>query len=246
MPKFVADILELGDRTKGFKWLKSRYIYGAGDTRGELVLDLSRSKKEEDKPVDAVMVTHYHKELLSSERGQAYLESRKLTQQTWERFGLGYDREHDSIIIPIIDEKGLVVMLKGRSVEGKSFHNTKGSKRANVVFGLAQLLEYGNEDEPVWVCESETDCMTVWEYGGQAIAIMGSSLSEEQARILAGTRYRKYIDGFDRDDAGRKGLRRFKDMTIKLGFRIWNTKDFGGKKDINELSKTEFQTIKNY
>ena len=75
---------------------------------------------------------------------------------------------------------------------------------------------------------------------------MGSHMSDVQMREVCRVANRVYYDGLDRDDAGRKGWRVFKDKAIPLGFRMWNTKGFGDKKDINEMSREEFNEISVY
>ena len=131
LPKFIADLLVLGNRLEGFRWLKNRYMYGAGDERGEIVLDLSRDKKKNDIAVDRVLVTHYMQELANSERAVNYLIKRRIGERALvEMFGIGYDKETDSIVFPVTDRHGQVRLLKKRSIEGKKFHNTIGSNKA--------------------------------------------------------------------------------------------------------------------
>lgn len=250
LPQFIADVLELDNRIHGFKWLKERYMYGAGDERGELGLDFSRGKQsveEGEGLVSKVLVTHYHEELLNSQRALDYVIGRKLDNlHILEIFGVGYDEEKDSIVFAVADKKGQTRMLKKRSIEGKRFANTTGSNKAGIVYGLYQLLEYGDKTKPVWICESEIDCLTAWHYGVQAVAVMGSHISEAQVKELSKTPFRHLVDGLDRDEAGRKGWRTAKDLLIPLGFRMWNTKGFGEKKDINDLTHNEFLQIEKY
>lgn len=247
LPKFVADVLGLDSRLEGFRWLKNRYMYGAGSERGELHLEFSRDKKTNDIIVDKALVSHYMQELANNKRAMEYLIKRRIGERALiEMFNIGYDKETDSVVFPVADRQGQVRLLKKRSIEGKKFHNTTGANKAGFVYGLFQLIKFGEPDDVVWVCESEIDCLTAWAYGGQAIAIMGSHISDEQVKEIARTPFRHLVDGLDRDEAGRKGWRALKDKMLPLGFRLWNTKGFNGKKDINELSEEEFKNIGRY
>lgn len=248
LPKFIADVLGFETKQHGMKWLREHYLYGAGRVREELELDLSRNKKKDDGvKFSPTLVTYYHEELKKSSRAISYLQNRRLSNMDiLEMFGVGYDPEKDMIVFPVFDLNGQVRMLKKRSIEGKRFDNTQGADKARLVFGLYQLKMYGDPNKPVWLCESETDALTVWMYGGQAVAQMGSHLSDAQMKAVCKVRNRIYYDGLDRDEAGRKGWRAFKDKAIPLGFRLWNTDGFGDKNDINELTFSEFQKIKVY
>ena len=100
--------------------------------------------------------------LLKSDRAKSYLRGRRLgNEDLWDMFGIGHDPEKDMIVFPIFDLSGQVRMLKKRSIEGKRFDNTAGANKANLVFGLYHLKLYGEKDKPVWLCESETDALTV-------------------------------------------------------------------------------------
>jgi len=245
--KLVSDVLGFQSRIFGERWIKKRYVTGAFGDR-PLNLNFSRESKQiTTQRFNPVLVTHYHSELLKSDRALSYLRSRKLDNtNVLNMFGVGYDPESDMIVFPVYDLDGQVRMLKKRSIEGKRFDNTKDAYKANLVFGLYQLKFFGDRSEPVWVCESEIDALTVWTYGAQAIAIMGSSVTDEQVREILKLWHRQFIDGMDRDQVGRNGWRKFKNKTWSLGIRAWDTKNFGCKKDINELSKSEFERIQLY
>lgn len=245
LPKFISDVLGLDTKLHGLAWMKERYLYAAGKERGDIDLDFSRDEPEDDRMLfSGVLVSHYHEALLRSDRAKDYLKGRNLLHlPTLDKFGVGYDSEKDMIVFPVYDRQGQVRMLKKRSIEGKRFDNTAGAGKASLIFGLYQVMVFGKKDEPVWVCESETDALTVWAYGGQAIALMGSHISGQQVEEVSRTWVRMIVDGLDRDDAGRKGLRAMKDILIPRGFRIWNTKGWGSRKDLNELTSTEFTNL---
>lgn len=245
LPQFVADVLGLGNAVQGYNWLTSRYIYGAGGGR-DFNFNINR-ESEKQEFINSDIIEEYKRHLYFSIDGREYLAGRKITEEIIEKFNIGYNPERRSITIPVYDRFGNIVMIKERSIEGKRFYNTIGSKKSSAIFGLYQVInEVKANDVKIWICESEIDAMTVWSYGDYGIALMGCEISDEQVKQLSRTNIRTLIDGLDRDNAGRKGARRLKDKLIPKGFRIWNTRWYTDKKDINELSKTEFLNIELY
>jgi DNA primase len=244
LPKFVADMYGLGTPMDGFRWLVGKYTYGSGDERS-VSFDFDRDYRQPEPTVpENVMVTHYQWELMLSDRAQEYLRKRKITSSVWTIYGLGYNPDTDSIVIPVADIRGQVRMLKERSIEGKTFSNTRGANKAGLVYGLYQAMQKDPRGEQtIWVCESEIDALTVCSYGGIGIAQMGSQLSDDQIKEMNSTPFRKLLDGLDRDQAGRKGLRHMKNKLIPLGYRIWNTDGYGTAKDINELTIEQFNAL---
>lgn len=244
LPRFISDILQLGNELEGFRWLVGRYTYGKTSERA-ITFDFERGQAIAQEPIQPELVDRYITDYRTSQKAQAYMQKRKISNEIVEMFGIGYNREHDSIVMPIQDIDGKVKMLKERSIEGKQFFNTKGIDKASVIFGLYQVLQQDKlKSEKVWICESEIDALTIWTYGGLAIAIMGSHLSNAQIELLNRSGIRKLVDGMDRDKAGREGWQKAKNHLIPKGYRTWNTIwQFTQCKDINELSKEQFDLL---
>lgn len=160
-------------------------------------------------------------------------------------FPIGYDSNSSSIIFYVRDLKGNYVGSKARSVQGKRFANSTGAKKSTYLYGAYELLQSDwQPHDPVWICESEIDALTVWSRGGYAVAIGGSHISRIQLNILTQLGVRRVIDGLDKDDAGREGWKNF--CTYVRGISTYNTKYPVNKKDINDLTDKEFFAIKIY
>lgn len=246
LPKFVADLLGLGNDFEGFKWLVGRYTYGKTSERA-ISFDFEREKQREDAlQINTSLVETYVHDFKHSDKAQAYIRNRKISDEITEHFNIGYNKINDSIVIPIYDIDGSIKMLKERSIEGKKFYNSKGIDKASVIFGLYQVMQQDQtREQKIWICESEIDALTVWTYGEMGIAIMGSHLSNAQIALLNKSGVRKLVDGFDKDVAGREGWKKAKEQLIPKGYRTWNTfydKSWG--KDLNELSSEQFTAIK--
>jgi DNA primase len=160
-------------------------------------------------------------------------------------FPIGYDSNSSSAIFYVRDLNGNYVGSKARSVQGKRFANSTGAKKSTYLYGAYELLQSAwQPHDPVWICESEIDALTVWSRGGYAVAIGGSHISRIQLSILTQLGVRRVIDGLDKDEAGREGWKNF--CTYVKGISTYNTKYPVNKKDINDLTDKEFFAIKIY
>lgn len=151
-------------------------------------------------------------------RACRYLESRgiKNSLDVASRFHIGGDASWFKI--GIRRPNGDVRYIKSRSLHEKRFLNTKGVDKANHLFGLYEaIVAYGAGHE-LWVCESELDAMAVWSDNTKcAVAFGGALFSDRQLNmILQWLRPRVIIDGFDKDEAGRKAWKEFVSAYMKL------------------------------
>jgi DNA primase len=245
----IADVKDV-DKLKAWRYLIDKFSGGSNSERN-LTINVERSENDKNKEnyIDISKVWEYNKNKCSSSID--YLKRRKINSVR-DDFLIGYNKDHASITIPVLNRSGKVVMIKERSIEGKRFFNTTGSNKAGVIFGLYQV-ELNYKGEKIWICESEIDALTLWSWGIKAIAIMGSHISDLQAKELEKSPIRGLIDGMDRDSAGRKGWHKMKDKLIPKGFKMWNTdwKNIEWEKDdllkdINQLTYQEFQQILKY
>lgn len=139
----------------------------------------------------------------------------------------------DRIILPINDEKGQLVGLAGRAV-----NKTTGSTipkyqltrelpkssilyRADVAFkAIRGEAKIGSKKVTIYICEGFFDTLRFEEFGLTSVAIMGSTISEQQIALLASLRDSLPKDTtlttaicFDRDQAGLRGAA---DACLKL------------------------------
>lgn len=162
-----------------------------------------------------------------------YLANRGVGEVT--NFPVGYNKQHNSLVLFIRDLLGRYIYVKERSLTTKHFYNTEESDKANHLFGLYECTQ-ANVAE-VWVCESEIDALTIWARGGFAVAIGSATISKAQIKLLHQAGIRSVIDGLDRDIAGRKGWLNLKELWTGFTRETkWGIK----KKDINDTTLEEF------
>ena len=121
-------------------------------------------------------------------------------------FGLGIDVISHRVTIPIRDELGRLVGVKGRRVwdvvddfNPKYIYLHQCSK-SRLLYGLYKTLPYIKEQNEIIVCESEKGVMQLWSYGFKnAVGVGGHSLSDWQITLIAQTGANKVIIAYDKD-----------------------------------------------
>lgn len=145
-----------------------------------------------------------------------YLVERGLTVPTIKEFGIGYCTRglmRGRIAIPIHNEVGELVAYAGRAVDREladmkgKYRLPDGFKKSFVLFNLHRAAEHA--DRGLIVVEGFFDCFKLQQAGyPNAVALMGSTLSEPQEQLLL-SQCDRIVLMLDGDDAGTKCLREF-------------------------------------
>jgi len=116
-----------------------------------------------------------------------------ISNETMDEFELGYDLEYHMITIPIRDELGTLVGIKGRLFKEQLSEEEKAFKyfyiqpcaKSKILYGLNKTMPYIKRQNEVIVCESEKGVMQLWSAGiRNAVAIGGHQLSKVQVQKL--------------------------------------------------------------
>jgi DNA primase len=147
-----------------------------------------------------------------------YLVEQGLSEETIATFGLGYHAGrgmmHGRIVIPIHDEQGQLIAYAGRwpgddpPEDEPKYIFPPNFHKSLVLYNLHLAREHAGDG--LIVCEGFfSGVFTLWQLGRKnVVAVMGSSLSEAQERLIVqtvGPRGRVLL-AFDDDAAGRKGM----------------------------------------
>ena len=226
LPTFVGDCFG-GDRDFGKKWLTTKFgsSYNLSvDYLEPIILDTPKKTFLDEAVLNKYM--YYH----------PYMWKRGLSKDVVDRFGIGYDKDHNAITFPVWDEKDNLVMITSRNVSNKYFHIEANKDKP------VYLLNFINRDkiDKVYVCESQINALTLHSWGYPAIALFGTG-SHYQYDILNKCGIRNYILCFDGDSAGDKGRDRFiknirKDVLVSY-------KKMPTGKDVNDLTKEQFEKL---
>lgn len=165
-----------------------------------------------------------------------YMYQRQLTKAIIDKFQIGYDREANCITFPVWDEKNNLVAITRRAVYAKKFFLPQDIPKP--VYLLNFIL--AENHTTVYVTESQINALTLWTWGYPAIALFGTG-SAYQYDKLRRSGIRNYILCFDGDEAGDKGTQRFIDALQDSA--LISIKHIPRGKDVNDLSKTEFEQL---
>ena len=110
---------------------------------------------------------------------------------TQKLFEIGYDEESNRITIPIRDELGNLVGVKGRLFEKDLKENElkylylEPCCRSQILFGLNNTYQYIKEQGKVYVGEAEKSCLQLWSMGiYNSVATSGKKVSNSQIEKL--------------------------------------------------------------
>lgn len=143
-----------------------------------------------------------------------------------------YDRYRGRVMFPIFDLRGNVVAFGGRVLtdEKPKYINTSDTPVYHKSAGLfAMNLAKNTDSRQLILAEGYMDVIALHRAGFEnAIASLGTSLTEEQARIL-----KRYADEvvicYDSDGAGQKATQRAIPMLREAGLRVRVVTVPGGK-----------------
>lgn len=216
----------------GWEWILKNFLTVGIESRKKIELDLSRKA-----PTNSTQYIS-ESELDTYRVYHPYMWKRKMTPEVVDIFDIGYDAETQSITFPVREESGKCLFVARRSVNTKFFNYPAGVEKP--VYGLYELRQLEKYPDEVIICESMIDAITCWVYGKYAVALNGLG-NELQFRQLRAMPCRKFILGTDNDTAGKSARKRLRNYIRDKLITEYILPD--GKKDINDLSQEEFNTL---
>lgn len=126
--------------------------------------------------------------------------------ETQAEFELGLDVFSHRITIPIRDEMGRLVGVKGRRAWdvvdewNPKYIYLHQCAKSRICYGLYKTLPYIRERNEIIVCESEKGVMQLWSYGYRnCVAVGGHSISQQQQDLIIQSGAATIIIAFDKD-----------------------------------------------
>lgn len=245
LPKLIEDCFGVHSRHHEFgkQWLLKNFLYTGIIERKPLVVD-TRKKVEPRQYISETELEKYR-------YYHPYMFKRKLTEEIITKFDVGYDKDFifetikdgkvyreyigECITFPTNDEFGNCLFITRRAINKKFFNYPQDVMKP--VYGLDKIPK---DCKTVIVCESIINALTCWVYGYPAVALLGTG-SAEQYEILQRSHIRKYLLGFDGDNAGDNGAKNF--IQNMHNYASITKLQIPRGKDINDLSKEEFKNI---
>lgn len=150
-----------------------------------------------------------------------------------------YDSFRDRVIFPIIDLRGSVIGFGGRIMQGTgpkylNSSDTLVFKKSRNLFALN--LAKSTKRKQLLLAEGYMDVISIYQAGfDNAVATLGTALTEEQARLIAGYTGEVVI-AYDSDGAGQTATKRAVDLLERVGVKI-KILSMEGAKDPDEYIK---------
>ena len=198
--------------------------------------------REPEKHID-MNVSHAWRDYVDNHHD--YLLGRGFTEETIERFKIGYVpkddyelKDRDCIFIPLF-EYGICRMYSTRTVHkkkrGKYIHQ-EGIERIRYFWGLDEPRK-NYEGKPIVLTEGQLDAMWLKQHGyNGALSVLGSKLSVEQVEKLKDIDPSEIVLFFDNDKAGVEATEQAGQLLLDSGFnRVYylrySKKDMGDPQD---------------
>jgi DNA primase len=174
-----------------------------------------------------------------------YLAQRGVDRDTATEFGIGFYGSlglmRGRVVIPIHNSLGQVVAYAGRAVDGGSpkYKLPMGFHKSLELYNLHRALATGSNT--VIVVEGYFDCVRVHQAGQPCVvALMGSSLSAEQERILV-EHFARMILVLDGDGPGRTASRKISQRLLAKRDVLTVLLNYGVQPD--QLSPAEIREL---
>ncbi|MEZ0348605.1 MAG: DNA primase [Thermus sp.] len=143
-----------------------------------------------------------------------------------EKEGRFFDRFRHRITFPIKDHLGRIVAFTGRALgeETPKYLNSPETplfRKREVLFAYPEAKARLREGRAI-VVEGLFDAIALHQMGfGETVAVLGSGLSEEQARLLKSQEVREVYLAFDADEAGQKAALQSLDLEMARQFLFY-------------------------
>ena len=214
----------------------ARYIKSKQqDTSIEDVVNKALYAKPDFVTYDELILKRLHNQLFLSDKAKNYLNYRKLNNNSWSKFSLGYSEKQDSIVVPMHSPDGMCIGFVARTIEGKDFKNTPGLPKSKILFNLHRV----KSSKMVYVVESSFDAIRLDQVGFPAVATLGANVSSSQMELL-----RKYFTNViliaDNDEAGIIMSEKLREKLGNLVTVITPDKKY---KDIGDMTDEEIKTM---
>lgn len=167
-----------------------------------------------------------------------YFASRGFTQETIERFNLGYDVSRTAIVIPYSLDNSYYIrrnLVEGK--EGREFRKPKTEEAGEEpVFNKQALYN----SQPCFICEGPIDAISIMQAGGSAIAIGGTGVEKLRKQIKEKRPQCTLIISTDNDKDGKQAADDVAELLDQEGLKhiraVYSYDKYGGaKKDANDL-----------
>jgi DNA primase len=153
----------------------------------KMLLKMQSTSDDDDdtailKPIDESILSYYNQKPILQ-----WIQNDGIFTDTQVDFEIGFDLRSERITIPIRDEIGNLVGVKGRLYLREStdklpkYLYIEQCAKAQILYGLHKTYEFIKQDGFVIICESEKGVLQLWSQGYKnAVSIGGHKFSKVQ------------------------------------------------------------------
>lgn len=197
-----------------------------------------------EKPAERATATNYSnyydfcKAHINDAAAQAYLSFRGLSNETADRYNLGYDPANGFLIVPVTDN--FYIARNTNTAAKMRYKNPTGASIE--LFNEAAL--YNDDSRPVFITEGAIDALSVIEAGGEAVGLNSTSNVNKLLAQISKQRTRStLILCLDKDDPGQKAAATLADGLRGLNIPFVTADICGDHKDPNEALTANYATF---
>jgi len=174
------------------------------------------------------------------EAGIQYLNERGVTAESIAKWEIGWCFEEKRIVIPAKDLNEITRFLIKRAITTKQWPKylyTEGTSKTSLLFGACNLDRKLVSSTGIVLSEGSFDAIKLSQFGVPAVAILGTGISNIQAKIVHRLRPKRIFYFFDRDSSGVKNIELARKRLFKYPQYICRYPK--GKNDPAELTRKE-------
>ncbi|MDD6640897.1 MAG: toprim domain-containing protein [Erysipelotrichaceae bacterium] len=214
MYDYVGKILDLGF-IESVQWVSG--ILGLSDEKLRLdsskmaqkakiqhmknMVKIKRKTKQKCKPVSQTVMNDIEDYI------HPYILQQGFKEPTLKHFGIGYARNGElanRIVIPIDAKDGTIISLSGRAVNDEiepKYHVIGDTEKSMTLYNISRI---DPDDDYIILVEGFKSVWSLYENGFKSVvATMGSSISDEQVKLLLSLGRKVIVIG-DNDKAGKR------------------------------------------
>jgi hypothetical protein len=185
--------------------------------------------KRRDK-IDREKIAGYLRACIADIYKNDFFKTRGLFDDTIKQFFLGYDAKKNCVVFPYSSR---LEYYQTRSVEGKDFRKPSVEEAGAEPLYNAKAL---NQKGAVFVVESPICAMSIYQCGGQAIALCGTAgINKVLAEVGKKKPSAPLILCLDNDEPGQKAQQDLANRLYELNVKFIPFNIAGERKDPNEL-----------
>lgn len=179
-------------------------------------------------------INQAHTALAGNAEAKAYIMGRGFTEDTIDRFNLGYDGKYDGIVIPYGRDGRYYIVRKIHPKDKGDKHRKPKREEAGPEPLYNPACLYAGDASTVFVVESPLCAISIMQAGGAAVAIGGTGFEKLLKQLTTQPTQKALVLSLDNDADGQKRQAALADKLTAQGVPFVEYNVAGEYKDPNE------------